>query len=197
MRFSNTVLSKKEKHGTRVEHEKERVRQEKVLVEEDKTRGPGFWIPHTLYLPKDINHSQPTQVVSFFFVKVPADRFLNLQWYHPDEDDNFTNTDKESLHCSPQFWYSKDCETKADYIKQKGTVAAADLPASDLEIVTLKQEERMNQNESVEEMKIEPEKDSDSTVENPLTVCEMEQTREKGNRFEELLTNMTPMASTQ
>ena len=93
----------------------ERVRREKVLVEEDKKRGPGFWIPHTLYLPKDINHSQPTQVVPFFFVKVPADRFLNLQCYHPDED--LTDTDKESLHCSPQFWYSGDCETEADYIK--------------------------------------------------------------------------------
>ena len=117
VRFSNTVLSKKEKHDARVEYEKERVRREKVLVEEDKKRGPGFWIPHTLYLPKDINHSQPTQIVSYFFVKVPADRFYNSQC-QPGDDILGLSDDDES-HCSPQFWYSKDCETEEDYLKKK------------------------------------------------------------------------------
>ena len=114
VKFSDPVLSEKEKHD-----------------KEDRKRGPGFWIPHTLYLPKDINHSQPTQIVSYFFVKYPADRFYNSQCY-PGDDILGLSDDDESLHCSPQFWYSKDCETEEDYLKKKGTAAAANLPASEL-----------------------------------------------------------------
>ena len=69
------------------------------------------------------------------------------------------------------------------------------LQLAHLLLVTLKQEERMNRNESAEEMKIEAVEES--AVENLLTAREMVQAREKGNRFEELLTNMAPMASTQ
>ena len=110
VKFSDPVLSEKEKHD-----------------EEDRKRGPGFWmIPHTLYLPKDINHSQPTQIVSYFFVKYPADRFYNSQCC-PGDDILGLSDDDESLHCSPQFWYSKDCETEEDYLKKKAADSLLDL----------------------------------------------------------------------
>ena len=80
-----------------------------------------------LYLPKDINHSQPTQIVSYFFVKVPADRFHNSQCYHPDEVEGLSDNEIESLHYSPQFWYSKDCETEEDYLKKKAADSLLDL----------------------------------------------------------------------
>ena len=80
-----------------------------------------------MYLPKDINHSQPTQIVSYFFVKVSADRFYNSQCQ--PGDDILGLSDDEDEHCSQQFWYSKDCETEEDYQKKKGT---ATVPASEL-----------------------------------------------------------------
>ena len=132
MRFTDSNLSKKEKHDARVQHEKKRVRQEQVLEQERIKRGPGFWFLHRLYLLKDINHSEPTEIVSYHFVKVPADRFLNLQC-HPGSDTFGLSDDyDDESHCSPQFWYSKDCETEEDYLRKNGTVAAADLPASNL-----------------------------------------------------------------
>ena len=66
-----------------------------------------------LDLPKDINHEQPTKIVSHFFVSVPEDRFLNLQCYHPDEIEG------EDIHRSPLIWYSEDCETESDFLKQE------------------------------------------------------------------------------
>ena len=118
VRFSDPVLTAKE-------------RQDEIDRLVNKNRGTGFWIPHTLYLPKDINHSQPTQIVSYFFVKYPADRFYNSQCC-PGDDILGLSDDDESLHCSPQFWYSKDCETEEDYLKKKGTATAVNLPASEL-----------------------------------------------------------------
>ena len=141
MRFTDSTLSEKkkhsnlsekEKHDARVQHEKKRVRREQVLEQEHIKRGPGFWFPHTLYLPKDINHSEPTEIVSYHFVKVPADRFLNLQC-HPGSDTFGLSDDyDDESHCSPQFWYSKDCETEEDYLRKNGTEETADLPASNL-----------------------------------------------------------------
>ena len=126
----HTNLSEKEKHDARVQHKKKRVQREQVLEQEHIKRGPGFWFPHTLYLPKDINHSEPTEIVSYHFVKVPADRFYNYQC-HPGSD-TFGLSDDDESYCSPQFWYSKDCETEEDYLRKNGTEEAADLPASNL-----------------------------------------------------------------
>ena len=117
VRFSDPVLTAKE-------------RQDEIDRLENKNRGQGLWIPHTLYLPKDINHSQPTQIVSYFFVKYPADRFYNSQCC--PGDDILGLSDDEDEHCSQQFWYSKDCETEEDYLKKKGTATAVNLPASEL-----------------------------------------------------------------
>ena len=130
VRFSEPVLSEKEKHEARVEQERQRVLREEVLEEEDKNRGPGFWIIHTLHLPKDINHSEPTQKISYHFIKVPADRFYNAQLTDRPGDDILGLSDDdetEPLHCLPQFWYSKGYETEEDYLKKKAADSLLDL----------------------------------------------------------------------
>ena len=53
-----------------------RIQGKEKLAEKDKKRGSGFWIQHILDLPKNINHSQLTKIVSHFFVKVLVNRFL-------------------------------------------------------------------------------------------------------------------------
>ena len=124
VRFSEPVQSEKEKHEAIVEQERQRVLREEVLEEEDKNRGPGFWIIHTLHLPKDINHSEPTQEISYHFIKVPADRFYNIQSTDRPGDDILGLSDSDSdveypSSLGPQFWYSKDSKTEEEHLEKK------------------------------------------------------------------------------
>ena len=110
-----------------LEQERQRVLREEALEEEDKNRGPGFWIIHTLDLPKDINHSEPTQIISYHFIKVPADRFYNIQLTDRPGDDilgllDSDDDEVEPIH-SPQFWYSKDCKTEEEYLEKKAAAS--------------------------------------------------------------------------
>jgi len=81
-----------------------------------------------LHLPKDINHSEPSQLISYHFIKVPADRFYNNQSTDRPGDDCFglsdSDSDVEYPHDSgPQFWYSKDCKTEEEYLEKKAAAS--------------------------------------------------------------------------
>ena len=113
-----------------MEQERQRLQRDKELEEEDKKRGLGFWIIHTLDLPKDINHSEPTQLISYHFIKVPVDRFYNNQSTDRPGDDccgsdlSDSDSDIEYPHDSgPQFWYSKDCKTEEEYLEKKAAAS--------------------------------------------------------------------------
>ena len=115
-----------------MEQERQRLQRDKELEEEDKKRGSGFWIIHTLDLPKDINHSEPTQLISYHFIKVPVDRFYNNQSTDRPGDDCFglsdSDSDIEYPHDSgPQFWYSKDCKTEEEFLKKEAADSLFDL----------------------------------------------------------------------
>jgi len=112
-----------------VEQERQRLQRDKELEEEDKARGPGFWIAHFLDLPKDINHSEPTQLISYHFIKVPADRFYNIQLTDRPGDDilGLPDNDIEYPSSGPQFWYSKDCWYEEDFLKKEAADSLFDL----------------------------------------------------------------------